>query len=153
MRAEVTPEHASPILRRDLQHLMRDMLTCLLCAAQPVDRLACARDMALFAIAFHTGSHGSDLAKLLPDQVLRLPSSQGLELNFQFTKILRDGAAHASLLAPNKGMPKTCAIAPMILDGTCPRVTFPLKCQATEDRIPKRLVGRLSAKAMIARFK
>ena len=69
LRAGVTPKQATPILRLDFQHLMRYMHTCLLCAAQPVDRLAYARDMALFAVAFRAGSRGSDLAKLLAAQV------------------------------------------------------------------------------------
>ena len=71
--------------------------------------------MALFAEAFRTASGGSDLIELLAAQVLRLPSSQGLVLDFRFAKILRDGAAHASLLAPeNNDMPETCAVAAMI---------------------------------------
>ncbi|CAM9724695.1 unnamed protein product, partial [Ascophyllum nodosum] len=85
--------------------------------------------MALFAIAFRTGSRGSDLAKILAAQVLHLPSNQGIVLNFQFTKTLRDGATHASRLVPDKDMPETCA------------------------RIPKRRARPLSAKAMAARFK
>ena len=109
------------------------MHTCLLCAAQPVDRLAYARDMALFAIAFRTGSRGSDLAKPLAAQVLCLPSSQGIVLNFQFTKTVRDGTPHASLLPPDKDMPETCVVAAMIrADGICPRVTFSLKYQSRE---------------------
>ena len=80
--AVVTPKQATAILRPDLQNLMRDMHTCLLCAVQPVDSLAYARDMALFAIAFRTGSRGSGLARLLAAQVLRLPSSQGLADQF-----------------------------------------------------------------------
>ena len=82
LRAGVTHKQATPILRPDLQNLMRDMHTCLLSAVQPVDGLASARDMALFAIAFCTGSRGSDLAKLLAAQVLRLPSSQGIVPKF-----------------------------------------------------------------------
>ena len=87
---------------------------CLLCAAQPVARLAYARDMALFAIAFHIGSRGSDLAKLLVAQVLLPPSGQARVLKLQFTNTLRDGAAHASLLAPDKDLSATCAVAAMI---------------------------------------
>ena len=63
--AGVTLKQANPILRPDLQKLIRDMHTCLLCAAQPVYRLAYTCDMALFGIAFRTGSRGSDLTKLL----------------------------------------------------------------------------------------
>ena len=88
--------------------------TCLLCDAQLLDCLAHARGMVLFVVAFRTGSRGSDLATLLAAEVLRLPSSQGLVLNFQFTKIIRDGAAHASLLAPDNGMPETYAVTAMI---------------------------------------
>ena len=77
-------------------------------------RLVYARDMALFAKAFCTASGGSDLIKLLAVRVLRLPSSQGLLLVFLFAKILRDGVAHASLLAPDNDMPETCAVAAMI---------------------------------------
>ena len=69
LRAGVIPKQATPILRPDFQHLIRYMHTRLLCAAQPVDRLAYARDMALFAVAFRAGSRGSDLAKLLAAQV------------------------------------------------------------------------------------
>ena len=52
LRAGVIQKQATLILRPDLQHLMRNMHTCLLCAAQSVDRLAYARDTALFAVAF-----------------------------------------------------------------------------------------------------
>ena len=159
LRVGVTPKQVTPILRADLEHLMRDMHTGLLCAAQPVDRLAYARDMALFAVAFRTGSRGSDLAKLLGTQVFRLPSNQGLLLNFHFTKTLRDGASHASLLAPDNDMPETCAVAAMIryaqaadscgwdisTDYLFPEMT------ASGDRTPKRLARPLFAKAMAAR--
>ena len=114
LRAGVTPKEATPILRPDLKHLMPDIHTCLLCAAQVVGRLAYARDMVLFAEAFRTASDGSDFIKLLAAQVLRLPSSQGLVLDFRFAEILRDGAAHASLLAAENDMPETCAVAAMI---------------------------------------
>ena len=114
LRVGVTPKQVTPILRPDLQKLMQNMHTCLPCAAQPVDRLAYTRDMVLFAIAFRTGSHGSDLAKLLATKVLRLPSSQGIVVNLQFTKTLRNGAAHASLLPPDKDIPETCLIAAII---------------------------------------
>ena len=94
--------------------LLIQIRTCLLCAAQPVDRLAYARDMALFAVAFRSGSRGSDLAKLLAAQVLHFPSSQELVLNFHSTKTLRDEAAHASLRTPDDDMPETCAVAAML---------------------------------------
>ena len=104
LRAGFIPKQATPILRPDFQNLMRDMPACLLCAVQPVDHLAYARDMAFFTIALRTVSRGSDLAELLASQVLRLLSSHGIVLNFLSTKTLRDGAAHASLLAPDKDM-------------------------------------------------
>ena len=161
LRAGVTPKQATPILRPDFQHLMRYMHTGLLCAAQPVDRLAYARDMALFAVAFRAGSRGSDLAKLLAAQVLHLPSSQGLVLNFHFTKTLRDGAAHASLLAPDNDMPETCAVAAMLCYAQAADscgwdmskgYLFP-EIPASGDSTPKRLARPLSAKTMAARFK
>ena len=146
LRAGVTPKQATPILRPDLQKCMRDMHTCLLCAAQPVDRLAYARDMALFAIAFRTGSRRSDLAKILAAQVLHLPSNQGIVLNFQFTKTLRDGATHASRLVPEKDMPDMCAVAATIryaqAAASCgwdmsAGYLFP-EMSASGERIPKR---------------
>ena len=157
----VTPKQATPILRPDFQHLMRYMHTGLLCAAQPVDRLAYARDMALFAVAFRAGSRGSDLAKLLAAQVLHLPSSQGLVLNFHPTKTLRDGAAHASLLAPDNDMPETCAVAAMLryaqAADSCgwdmSKVYLFPEIPASGDSTPKRLARPLSAKIMAARFK
>ena len=128
------------------------MHTCLLCAAQPVDLLAYARDTALFAIAFRTGSQGNDLAKLLAVQVLRQPSSQAIVLNFQLTKTLRDGAEHASLLAPDKDMPETCAVAATIRYAQAADL-FP-EMPAAGDRLPKRLAARPhSAKAMATPFK
>ena len=161
LRAGDTPKQATPILRPDFQKLMRDMHTCLLCAAQPVDRLAYARDMALFAIAFRTGSRGYDLAKILAPQVLHLLSNQGIVLNLQFTKTLRDGATHASLLVPDKDMPVTCAVAATIryaqAADSCgwdmsAGYLFP-EMSASGERIPKRRARPLSAKAMAARFK
>ena len=161
LRAGVTPKQATPILRPDLQKLMRDIYTCLLRAAQPVDRLAYAIDMALFAIAFRTGSRGSDLAKILAAQVLHLPSNQGIVLNFQFTKTLRDGATHASRLVPDKDMPETCAVAATIryaqAADSCgwdmsAGYLFS-EMSASGERIPKRRARPLSAKAMAARSK
>ena len=161
LRAGVTPKQATPFLRPGLQHLMRDIHRGLLCAAQPVDRLAYARDMASFAVAFRTGSRGNDLANLLAAQVLGLSSSQGLELNFQLTKTLRNGAAHASLLAPDNDMPETCAVAAMIryaqaTDSCGWDVStgyLSLEIPAAGGRSPKRLARTLSAKAMAARSK
>ena len=161
LRAGVTPKQTTPILRPDFQHLMRYMHTGLLCAAQPVDRLAYARNMALFAVVFRAGSRGSDLAKLSAAQVLHLPSSQGLVLNFHFTKTLRDGAAHASLLAPDNDMPETCAVAAMLryaqAADSCgwdmsKGYLFP-EIPASGDSTHKRLARPLSAKTMAARFK
>ena len=77
LRAGVTPKRVTLILHPDIQYLMRHMHTYLLSAAQPVDRLAYTRDMALFTVAFRSSSHGSDLAKLLAAQFLRLPFSRG----------------------------------------------------------------------------
>ena len=161
LRAGVTPKQTTPILRPDFQHLMRYMHTGLLCAAQPVDRLAYARDMALLAVAFRAGSRGSDLAKLLAAQVLHLPSSQGLVLNFHFTKTLRDGVAHASLLAPDNDMPETCAVAAMLryaqAADSCgwdmSKVYLFPEVPASGESTPKRLARTLSAKTMAARFK
>ena len=70
--------------------------------------------MALFVVVLRTGSHGSDLAQVLAAHVLRLPSNQGLVLNFKSTKTLRGGAARASLLAPDNDMSETFAVAAMI---------------------------------------
>ena len=77
LRAGVTPKQATPVLRPDLQTLIRDMHTRLLCAAQAVDCLAYTRDMTLFTIACRTGSRGSGLAKLLAAQVLHLSPAKG----------------------------------------------------------------------------
>ena len=117
--------------------------------------------MALFAVAFRASSRGSDLAKLLAAQVLHLPSSQGLVLNVPTTKTLRDGAAHASLLAPGNDMPETCAVAAMLnyaqAAGSCgwdmPKGYLFPEMPASGDCTPKRLARPLSAKTMAARFK
>ena len=140
---------------------MRNMHTCLLCASHPVGRLAYAGDTALFVIAFRTGSRVSDITKLLATQILRLLSSYWLVLNFHFTKTLRDGAAHDSLLAPDKDTLETYALAATILSAQAAdscrweRSTgyiFP-GMQASGDRTPNRLARPLSGKAMAARFK
>ena len=137
------------------------MYKYLLCAAQLVDRSAFARDMTLFAVVFLTSGHGSNLTKLLVAQVRRLPSSQGLELHFQFTKTLRNGAAHASLLAPDNDMPETFAVAAMIryaqAADTCrwdmsTGYIFP-EMRVSGDSTPHRLARSLSAKAIAVRFK
>ena len=140
---------------------MRNIHTCLLCGAQAVGRLAYARDMALFAEAFRPTSVGSDLIMLFAAQVLRLPSSQVLVLYFLFAKILRDGAAHASLLAPDNNMPETWAVAAMIRYAqTADSYGWDLstgylfhEMPASGDRTPKLLVKPLSVEAMAARFK
>ena len=69
--------------------------------------------MALFALAFRPGSRVGDIAKLLATQVLSLPSSTELVMNFQLIETLRDGAAHASLLAPDETRLETEALAAM----------------------------------------
>ena len=70
--------------------------------------------MFLLALEFRTGSRVGDIAKLLATQVMRLLSSQELVLNFQLIETLRDGAAHASLLAPDGERLETEALATMI---------------------------------------
>ena len=70
--------------------------------------------MALFALAFRTGIRVGDITKLLAAQVLRLPSSQKLVLNFQLIETLREGAAHASLQASDGDRLETEVLAAMI---------------------------------------
>ena len=160
LRAGVTPKQATPILRPDFQHLMRYMHTGLLCAAQPVDRLAYARDMALFAVAFRAGSRGSDLATLVSRPGPAFALQPRVSIKFHFTKTLRDGAAHASLLAPDNEMTETCAIAAMLryaqAADSCrwdmsKGYLFP-EIPASRDSTPKRLARPLSAKTTAARF-
>ena len=115
--------------------------------------------MVSFAVAFRSSSRGSDLAKLLAAQVLRLPFSQGLVLNLYFTKTLRDGAAHASFPAADNDMLDICAVAAMIHYAQAADswgwdistgYVFP-EMPATGDRPPNRLAKPFSAKAMAAR--
>ena len=118
--------------------------------------------MALFAVEFCTCGHGSDLVKLLAAQVVQLPSNEGLlVLNFQFTKTLRDGAAHAFLLEPDNDMPETCVIAARIyyVQVACScgwdmsmSYLLPEK-RASGDRTPTRLARPLFAKTMATHFK
>ena len=80
-------------------------------------------------------------------QVLRLPSSQGLELNFQRIKTLPDGVAHASLLAPDENRLEKEALAAMIQCAqatsacrrNCPRITVLPGLRASGDRIRNRM--------------
>ena len=156
LQAGATPKQATPSLHPDLQQLMmRNMHTCLLCAAQPVDCLPYAPDMALFSAAFCTGSRGSNLAKLLAAQVLRLFSSQRLVLNFQLTKTRQYGAAHASLLGPGLDMPETfCAVVAMVrylpaadlCEWDLSTGYFSSEMRASRDLTLNRLSGPLSAK-------
>ena len=131
-----------------------------LCAAQAFDRLAYARNIILYTVAFHTSRHGSDLAKLIAAQVLRLLCSQGLVLNFQVTNTRRDGAAHASLLVSDHDIPETCAVAAMIryeqaTDSSerdlSTRYLFP-EMQVSGDRTPNRLARTPFHKTMVAHF-
>ena len=115
----------------------------------------------MLAVAFRTGSRDNDLAKLLVAQVLQFLSSQGLELNFQLTKTLRDGAKHASLLLIATDRHDTwCAAAAMIryeqVADSCEwdmftGYIFP-EMPDSGHRTPKRLARPLSGKAMVARF-
>ena len=86
--------------------------------------------MAWFAVALSTGSRVDDVAKLLAAQVLRLPSSQRLVLNFQLIETLRDGAAHASLLALDEDRLENC-----------PRVTVFFGMRASGDRTRHQLAS------------
>ena len=68
------------------------------------------RDMALFAVAFHTGRRGDDLHHTLGAGVLRLPDHGGFILNFPFGKTLRKGGAQAVPIRPDPTLP---AIGPV----------------------------------------
>ena len=81
---------------------MCNLHTCLLCSVQPGYRQTYACDMARFALAFPTGSHVGYSAKLLASQVMRLPSIQGLVLNFPTYQNTTIWATLASLLAPDE---------------------------------------------------
>ena len=96
---------------------MRNRHTCLLCAPQPDNRLNCARDIVWFAVVFRTGSRIGDIAKLL---AFHSGPASAFQQKGWYTDLptypttLQDGAAHASLLAPDTNRLEPYASVAMI---------------------------------------
>ena len=57
----------------------------------PLNRYLLVRDITFFVIDFYTGDRASDLSRLKADQLFRLKDSEGLLLNFTFSKTRRAG--------------------------------------------------------------
>ena len=75
--------------------------------AELSELIAITRDVALFSLAFYSKRRGFDLSFTLGSQLLRLPESAGLVMNFHFGKTLQK-SVEAVVLADAEN-PQTCA--------------------------------------------
>lgn len=101
-------KQAAPILSHTVVELLESM-RLRATVAEPAQAIVIVRDMALFALAFHTMRRGFDLSNALGSHVLRLPDSTGLILNFQFGKTLRSFADETVVVSPDTVTPSLCA--------------------------------------------
>ena len=104
----VPVNQAAPLLSDTLEKLLESMQLRLLLASD-AEAISIARDIALFALAFHTMRRGFDISNTLGSHILRLPDSAGLIVNFQFGKTLRVSAKEAVVVMADVDSPTTCA--------------------------------------------
>ena len=109
-KSGIVPRQAPAMLRPELTKLLSSMRTHLAAESQAHRRIALARDIAIFAIAFHTGRRGDDLQHALGSSVLQLPQNQGFIINFQFGKTLRVGGAQAVPICVEEKFPAICPV-------------------------------------------
>ena len=65
-------------------------------------RITTTRDIALFSLTFYSMGRGFDVSFTLGSQVLRLPESAGLVLNFHFGKTFQKSMEAVGVLADAK---------------------------------------------------
>ena len=73
-------------------------------------RVAQARDIAVFTVAFGTTKRGDELTRTLIERILRLPNDSGFILNFHWGKTLRSGADHIMTVPYNERHLATCPV-------------------------------------------
>jgi hypothetical protein len=61
-------------------------------------------------VAFALGKRCNDMSNFLVSQIIKFPNIEGVILNFQFGKTLRDGSKHALGLMPNMEKPALCPV-------------------------------------------
>lgn len=88
-KSGITPKQAPVLLRPDLRTLLVSIRNHLNTESTPTGGIALVGDNALFFVVFQTGRRGDDLHGALGGDVLKLPRSRGLILNFPFGKALR----------------------------------------------------------------
>ena len=85
-KSGISPKQAPMLLRTDLHALLISMRARLAGEALASQRIMLVRDIALFAVVFHTGRREDDLHHTLGSGVPKLPNHDGFILNFPFGK-------------------------------------------------------------------
>ena len=98
----VPVKQAAPMLSHTLAQLLQSMRVRAQLAESLSERIAITRDVALFSLAFYSMRRGFNLSFTLGSQVLRLPESAGLVLNFHFGKTLQKSMEAVVVLADAK---------------------------------------------------
>ena len=98
------------MLSSHLHTIVSPLRACLQCASDPYTRVALARVLALFTVAFKTTKRGDELSRTLIQGTLRLPNLSGFLFNFQWGKTMRDGADHFISVAYNHECLATCPV-------------------------------------------
>ena len=109
-KAGVEVSQAPALLHSHLAAIIAHMTLRIRCTQDPYDRVAFARDIALFTVAFSTLKRGDGLSRTLIQRILRLPNECGFLLNFQWRKPMRDGAGHLMTVENDTKRTTTCPI-------------------------------------------
>ena len=93
---------AAPTLSHTLTQLFQSARVRAQLAELLSQRIATTRNIALFSLAFYSMRRGFDVSFTLGSQVLQLPASAGLVLNFHFGKTLQQSMEAVVVLADAK---------------------------------------------------
>ena len=109
-KAGVEVSQAPAMLHSHLTAIIAHMTLRIRCTHDPYDRIVLARDIALFTVAFSTLKRGDGLSRARIQRILRLPNECGFLLNFQWGKMMRDGADHLMTVEYDIKRMTTCPI-------------------------------------------
>ena len=93
-KAGVEVSRAPALLHSHLAAIIAHMTLRIRGTHDLYNKIALARDIALFTVAFSTTKRGDGLSRTLIQRILRLPNECDLPFNFQWGKTMRDGTDH-----------------------------------------------------------
>ena len=109
-KAGVAIKQAPGVLPSHRHTIVSPLRARLQCTSDPYTREVLPRDLTLFTVAFETTKRGDKVSRTLIQRILRLPNLSGFLLNFQWGKIMGDGADHHISVAYNYECLATCLV-------------------------------------------